>query len=327
MRALWCLSMIAFACQERGPEANSAHAELPVGTPVMDAAMADAPGVAASAASSPGGSGGAEANGETTAQTEGETGEFGRRGDPPGYRGFDAPGGRLPSKRKPPAYASENDPCPQGMIHVRGKRCLAPVQECLGWVDDPGKPNRACGEFHAPTTCTGKRHAMSFCIDRTEYTPEGWSLPLVHVAWGEAYRFCAAMKKRLCTESEWEFACEGPDALPYPYGHERDGARCNHDRDELFTDRGKLIDRRVGAEDRATCTSPFGVLNMVGNVDEWTTRPENPSPRRSVLRGGWWLKGRNRCRASTSSHSEIYSGPQAGFRCCRRARKASVKAN
>jgi formylglycine-generating enzyme required for sulfatase activity len=130
------------------------------------------------------------------------------------------------------------------------------------------------------------------------------------------------MDKRICYEDEWEFACEGPEALPYPYGTVRDGAACNHDvAGELFSMRGKLIDRRAPSSELTRCKSPFGVMNLVGNVDEWTQRAGNEAPWRSILRGGWWLKGRNRCRAATESHNEIYAGPQTGFRCCKEARR------
>jgi formylglycine-generating enzyme required for sulfatase activity len=191
----------------------------------------------------------------------------------------------------------------------------------LRWVDEPGKPQRACGEF-APVRCQGKRRKMRYCIDRFEYTPAGSSLPLVHVSWNESQRICRAMDKRLCFEDEWEFACESPEALPYPYGRVRDGAACNHDVEgTIFSLAGKLIDRRVPAESLPRCKSPFGVFNLVGNVDEWTTRAGNETPWRSILRGGWWLKGRNRCRAATESHNEIYAGPQTSFRCCREARR------
>ncbi|MBX3129722.1 MAG: SUMF1/EgtB/PvdO family nonheme iron enzyme [Polyangiaceae bacterium] len=240
--------------------------------------------------------------------------------EPRGQRAFDNASGRLPPALAAPEYESAASPCPQGMALVEGLRCPEPVQECLRWADPPGQAPRACAEFAAPSRCVGTRHPLRFCVDVHEYTPANWELPLVHVSWNEASRLCLQQKKRLCSETEWEFACEGPDALPYPYGHVRDGGRCNHDLDELFTPRGKLVDRRVAADARPECASPFGVLNMVGNVDEWTTRTDPGVARRSVLRGGWWLVGRNRCRASTSSHGEIYAGPQTGFRCCKAAR-------
>lgn len=240
--------------------------------------------------------------------------------DPAGLRSFENPAAPLPPPPRPPRYEPPDAPCPGGMALAEGLRCSVPIQECLRWVDPPGKPQRACGEF-APVRCTGARRQMRYCIDRHEYTPQGYDLPLVHVSWNEASRICRAMDKRLCLEDEWEFACEGPDALPYPYGLARDGAACNHDvPGDLFTTRGRLIDRRVGAMTLPRCASPFGVMNLVGNVDEWTTRAGNQAPWRSILRGGWWLTGRNRCRAATESHNEIYAGPQTGFRCCKDAR-------
>jgi formylglycine-generating enzyme len=241
--------------------------------------------------------------------------------DPPGFRSFTHPGAPLPPLPKPPPYEPESAACPTDMALVEGDRCAVPVQECLRWIEPPGKPQRACGEF-APSRCGGARRKMRYCIDRHEHTPAGYQLPLVHVSWNEAQRICRAMDKRLCLEDEWEFACEGPEALPYPYGTLRDGAACNHDvAGELFTPRGKLVDRRVRADSLPRCESPFGVFNLVGNVDEWTTRAGKQPPWRSVLRGGWWLTGRNRCRAATESHNEIYAGPQSGFRCCKAARR------
>ncbi len=115
---------------------------------------------------------------------------------------------------------------------------------------------------------------------------------------------------------------EGPDALPYPYGFVRDGQRCNHDfpEEQLVTGPDQFIDRRVPRDALPGCKSPFGVFNLVGNVDEWTTRYNQPKGRRAILRGGWWLIGRNRCRAATDNHGEQYAGVQTGFRCCKASR-------
>jgi formylglycine-generating enzyme required for sulfatase activity len=161
---------------------------------------------------------------------------------------------------------------------------------------------------------------MRYCIDRYEFTAPGEKLPIVNVAFPEAEHLCRKMDKRICFEQEWEFACEGPEAWPYPYGFVRDGKRCNHDKDNLFVRGNELYDQRVAADSLPDCKSPFGVFNLVGNVDEWTHRPGTKPPNRSILRGGWWLMGRSRCRAATSSHNETYAGAQTGFRCCKPAR-------
>ncbi|MBX3183801.1 MAG: SUMF1/EgtB/PvdO family nonheme iron enzyme [Polyangiaceae bacterium] len=237
--------------------------------------------------------------------------------DPPGLRAFTNPAAPLPKVSVRAEYAPADAACPSDMALVEGQRCVSPTQTCKTWVDDPGTPPRSCGEF-APTVCGAARQPMRYCIDRYEFTPEGYTYPLVNVSWGEAELLCRRSGKRLCLEAEWEFACEGPEALPYPYGYKRDGAACNHDRTELFTAAGKLNDQRVPTGSLPRCVSPFGVFNLVGNVDEWTTR--GGGGRRSILRGGWWLKGRNRCRAATSSHGENYAGAQTSFRCCKAAR-------
>jgi formylglycine-generating enzyme len=242
--------------------------------------------------------------------------------DPPGMRSFLDPTGRLPEPRPPP-YESDDAPCPVDMVQVEGLRCSEPKQHCKEWLPRLSAGTKiACKEFSAPTRCESSRLKMKFCIDRYEYTPEGYTYPLTHVSWGESQNLCRAMGKRLCLENEWEFACEGPEALPYPYGYVRDGKKCNHDfpEAELVSAPDVFIDRRAAKDSLPECVSPFGVFNMVGNVDEWTTRHGAKKGWRSILRGGWWLIGRNRCRAATANHSELYSGVQTGFRCCKESR-------
>ncbi len=235
--------------------------------------------------------------------------------------------GKLPKANKSPGYADESAACPKDMQHISGVRCGKPVQRCLRYINPPGTKQKSCAEFAAPTRCEGARRKMSYCIDRYEYTPAGYEFPLTHVAWPEAQNLCRAMGRRLCLEEEWEFACEGTEALPYPYGYKRDAEACNHDRPEieLVNSTHHFIDHRRKADGLPRCKSPFGVYNLVGNVDEWTTRTSRKPGWRSILRGGWWLVGRNRCRAATDNHSEQYAGPQTGFRCCMAAR-ASKKA-
>ncbi len=103
---------------------------------------------------------------------------------------------------------------------------------------------------------------------------------------------------------------------PYPYGFVRDPTICNFDKTNLGKMGEGLNDLRAPIGDYPLCLSPFGVHDMVGNVDEWSRREDTQPPMRGSLRGGWWLPGRNRCRAATREHGESYSGPQVGFRCC-----------
>lgn len=216
------------------------------------------------------------------------------------------------------ADAGPTQPCPDDMLLVDGQYCPKVVHTCDKGVEAAGVlKGQRCAEYGEPK-CDSDREHRRFCIDRDEYAPEEEALPLVHHSWTMARDTCQSLGKRMCFGSEWEFACEGEEMRPYPYGYVRDASLCNHDRKNLSL-RGKLRDLRVESDERPNCLSPFGVRNLVGNVDEWTIRDGFIKPYRSALRGGWWLAGRNNCRAATTAHDEFYFGPQTGFRCCKDA--------
>lgn len=100
--------------------------------------------------------------------------------------------------------------------------------------------------------------------------------PIDGVSWEAARAFCRWLSKqagfvvRLPTETEWERAARGSDEREYPWG-DRYASGC-----------GNLADLAIG---RTTAVgsfprgaSPFGVLDLVGNVDEWTATPYAPYP-------------------------------------------------
>jgi formylglycine-generating enzyme required for sulfatase activity len=202
------------------------------------------------------------------------------------------------------------------MVLVEGEFCTEVRQDCAEWIEPPSNPAARCKRFEK-SVCTGQRVHKRFCIDRDEYTAEAEKLPTADVSWTYAKETCESQGKRLCAETEWMFACEGEDMVPYPVGQTRDASKCNHDRVDL-TDpiNGKLRDYRKPSAELDKCVSPFGVRNMVGNVDEWVYRDSTNGQWRSALKGGWWMPARNRCRPATTAHDEHYHGTQTGFRCC-----------
>jgi formylglycine-generating enzyme required for sulfatase activity len=213
------------------------------------------------------------------------------------------------------------------MILVEGDYCPDAEQVCRRWIDPPPYENLRCAEYERPAKCKVPKVHKRFCIDREEYAARDANgdleLPMVRKNWNEAQAVCATRSARLCKETEWEFACEGPDISPYPYGWKRDSTICNFDKTNLGGPEEKLNDLRAPLTAYPDCMSPFGVHDMVGNVDEWVEREGMQAPNRSALRGGWWLPGRNRCRAATTHHGEDYSGKQVGFRCCKEAPDAA----
>lgn len=245
-----------------------------------------------------------------------------------------------------PAAAPEKKPeapaCPEDMALVAGDHCRAALQPCLEQLsaNDGGADENRCARFDASkcVSTAPEPRKMRFCMDRYEYPNKVGELPMTLVSWTDAERICQSHGKRLCTESEFTFACEGEAMLPYTYGHERDAKKCNIDKPYLTPQKHllpyerclanpscaaeyKRVDGREPIGSHPECVSPFGVYDLNGNANEWVSQPWKDAPRRAAIKGGWWGPVRNRCRAITLSHGESYLGYEVGFRCCQDAAK------
>jgi hypothetical protein len=226
--------------------------------------------------------------------------------------------------------------CGPDMVEVEGDYCPLVTQTCLRWLDPETKLQ--CAEFAPPTAsaaCALKTQHKHFCIDRYEWPNRVRALPRIMVNYGEAKASCESVGKRLCSDTEWTLACEGPERHPYPYGggYVRDGAACNIDEPYIDPRPDKLydaktqdeeisrLDQRESSGSRTACVSPYGVHDMVGNVDEWVHNvSQAEKPYASGLKGGYWGPVRTRCRPMTTAHDEVFRYYQIGFRCCGGAR-------
>lgn len=234
--------------------------------------------------------------------------------------------------------------CAPGMVAVRGKMITDPYGKqseeveslqdatCVDWISKefPARCAKFDKDKWAATTAKLPRKELAFCIDRYEYPNVEGENPMIVVSWNEAKAVCKKNGKRLCTEAEWTFACEGEEGLPYPYGYERDGEACVLDRpwhpfkpDALAPRDGERareeLERLWEADpsgSHAKCKSPFGVYDLTGNVDEWTTSVQTAPKYKSVLKGGYWGPVRARCRPATRAHDENFVAYQQSFRCC-----------
>jgi hypothetical protein len=123
--------------------------------------------------------------------------------------------------------------CPEGMVLIDGDYCTQLELRCdkswyAKWND-----KTICERFEEPSSCVGTKVKKRFCIDRYEYPNERGARPRVMFNFVQAQHLCAAEGKRVCTETEWTMACEGPSYKPYPYGYVRDPQRCNGDREYI----------------------------------------------------------------------------------------------
>ena len=95
----------------------------------------------------------------------------------------------------------------------------------------------------------------------------------VYATWYGARDYCAWAGKRLCSESEWEKAARGTDGRLFPWGNQE--ATCDYA--VLDRNGGDYGDWSCGLESseplevgtRPQGASPYGALDMAGNVDEW----------------------------------------------------------
>jgi formylglycine-generating enzyme required for sulfatase activity len=206
--------------------------------------------------------------------------------------------------------------CPANMVLVEGSYCPKVQLNCKQYMDPKGRYEEfRCAEY-GPSRCLSKeRRPMRFCIDRTEFTEPGETLPANHRSFTHGEKACAAQGKRMCRESEWNFACEGEQMRPYPYGFSRDSSACNADRLDVVSPEGKLRDLRAPGGSFGRCASPFGVMDMAGNLEEFVAM-DRQGPPQPAMKGAYWQPSRNFCRAAQTAHDRYYNGTETGFRCC-----------
>ncbi len=148
-------------------------------------------------------------------------------------------------------------------------------------------------------------------------------MPWRNVTHVEAAAACAAAGRRLCSEAEWQLACEGAAGLTYPYGDTYQAQFCNgRDVDPDCTapddDEVAVTGARHGcpAPAQSRCVSPWGAYDMSGNLREWTSTPVGTNAFRA--RGGGFdnIASGLTCDLSFIALAPTFAFANLGFRCC-----------
>jgi len=107
--------------------------------------------------------------------------------------------------------------------------------------------------------------------------------PVVYVDLDDARAYARWAGKRLPTEEEWQYAAQGPDGRKWPWGANFETGRCN----DVQSGGTTAVDAFP------TGRSPFGCLDLCGNVWQWTESERSDGLTRfAMIRGGGWFNAK-----------------------------------
>ncbi len=197
-------------------------------------------------------------------------------------------------------------------------------------IDKTEVTNAQYAECVQATACTDPSSASSETREHYYDDPQFADFPVVNVSWKQAEAYCAWAGKRLPTEAEWEKAARGAEKPnTFPWGDESPDCAITNARQatslDNCTDDTQPVGRYPGG------ASPYGVLDMAGNVWEWTAsryvtdyRPGaseealtgGPSDLYRVVRGGGWDSAPlNLLISARSFDADFHNSKNLGFRC------------
>ncbi len=190
---------------------------------------------------------------------------------------------------------------PDGLLALPPERVSLPGY----WISQTQVTNaqyQACQAAGACVIPVGPDHNPHY------YDPEFAQHPVVFITWFDAQDFCSWAGGRLPTELEWEKAARGVGGADFPWGDSDDVLSFAH------VGRDVEHDTTVPVGSYPEGASPYGALDMGGNVREWVGDWFDED--RKVLRGASWFDPpRFSFTFTRLAHVPDSPGHNRGFRC------------
>jgi hypothetical protein len=220
--------------------------------------------------------------------------------------------------------------------NISRRQCLEGLRDIV--LQTPEQREICGGPYEVPVH-RGDPMSATTCIDIFEYPNRPCVLPFVHTYGMQGEELCAMAGKRLCTDEEWDTACEadpnGGENWQYAYGNELDLSICNTGKpwppkegpicrinDDLWNTCATNTEPNGSFP---KCRSRLGVFDLHGNIAEAMYRYEDGVNYVQLKGSAWFYDGKmykDHCRFDPRWHVDKFKESwhdnyHLGFRCCR----------